>query len=254
MYFIIYKTTNLINGKYYYGKHQTSNLDDGYLGSGKYLLNSVKKYGKVNFHRETRYLCRSRDIMDEMEEFLSIKEGWVADKKCYNLREGGEGGFDHIRNNPELEKHRIQRFRNTYTSRGDTSKYWSEAGRQRILTQAKLNRELGKCGTGTLGHRVSAEVRKKISLGQQGTKNSQYGTVVCVKENAIDKSQKKRFQLHQIPEGWISCKEWTNRKNSYHNSSKYKWINDGTQNKYHLKTESLPSGWKCGRLSLDKVK
>jgi len=28
MYFIIYKTTNLINGKYYIGRHATENIND----------------------------------------------------------------------------------------------------------------------------------------------------------------------------------------------------------------------------------
>ena len=45
MFFIIYQTTNLINNKIYIGKHQTSDLDDGYLGSGKLLLQAIKKYG-----------------------------------------------------------------------------------------------------------------------------------------------------------------------------------------------------------------
>ncbi len=37
MYYVIYKTTNLVNGKFYIGKHQTNDLNDGYIGSGKIL-------------------------------------------------------------------------------------------------------------------------------------------------------------------------------------------------------------------------
>lgn len=36
-YYTIYKTTNLINGKIYIGKHQTKDPYDSYLGSGKRL-------------------------------------------------------------------------------------------------------------------------------------------------------------------------------------------------------------------------
>ena len=41
----IYKTTNLINGKYYIGMHSTDNLEDVYIGSGKRLWFSIKNYG-----------------------------------------------------------------------------------------------------------------------------------------------------------------------------------------------------------------
>jgi len=45
-YHFLYKTTNLINNKYYYGMHSTYKLDDGYLGSGNRLRYSIRKYGK----------------------------------------------------------------------------------------------------------------------------------------------------------------------------------------------------------------
>ena len=32
MYFIIYETINLVNGKRYRGCHQTNNIEDGYFG------------------------------------------------------------------------------------------------------------------------------------------------------------------------------------------------------------------------------
>ena len=37
MFYTIYKTTNKISDKVYIGKHQTKDLEDGYLGSGKML-------------------------------------------------------------------------------------------------------------------------------------------------------------------------------------------------------------------------
>ena len=48
---VIYKTTNLINGKIYIG--QDSKNNPKYLGSGVIFLKAIKKYGKENFVKET---------------------------------------------------------------------------------------------------------------------------------------------------------------------------------------------------------
>jgi hypothetical protein len=42
----IYKTTCNFNQKYYIGMHNTSNLEGGYMGSGKRIRYSIRKYGK----------------------------------------------------------------------------------------------------------------------------------------------------------------------------------------------------------------
>lgn len=52
-----YITTNTLNGMQYVGMHSTSEVDDGYLGSGKIILNAIKKYGKENFTREIITFC-----------------------------------------------------------------------------------------------------------------------------------------------------------------------------------------------------
>jgi hypothetical protein len=49
---IIYKTTNLINGKMYVG--QDSHNNPLYLGSGKVLGLAIEKYGIENFKKEIR--------------------------------------------------------------------------------------------------------------------------------------------------------------------------------------------------------
>ena len=86
---IVYKTTNLINNKYYIGQHQTYNLNDTYLGSGKILTRAINKYGSENFNREILFNFDDFDEMNEKEkELVTLKE--VKDPMCYNLMPGGQ--------------------------------------------------------------------------------------------------------------------------------------------------------------------
>ena len=88
MYYFIYETTNLINGKKYRGAHQTLNINDGYLGSGAALGNAIKKYGRSNFTRRILCFCLNTDDMIRKESEY-VDESWVARKDTYNLQTGG---------------------------------------------------------------------------------------------------------------------------------------------------------------------
>jgi len=90
-YNIVYKTTNLINNKWYIGVHHTNNLDDGYIGSGLGLKEAIKKYGKHSFKREILYTFNTLDEAYEMEAKL-ITFDIIESRDNYNLAVGGKVG------------------------------------------------------------------------------------------------------------------------------------------------------------------
>ncbi len=88
---LIYKTTCLETGKYYVGMHSTDDLDDGYLGSGRWLINSVKKYGKEKHVREIIEFVPTREQLRIREEQI-VDQKMIDDDLCMNLDLGGQTG------------------------------------------------------------------------------------------------------------------------------------------------------------------
>lgn len=89
MLYTIYKTTNLINGIYYIGMHQTKKRNDDYYGSGVHLKVDMAIYGKNNFKKEILHEFNNRQDMVEKEKELVV----VDYKTTYNRMRGGHGSF-----------------------------------------------------------------------------------------------------------------------------------------------------------------
>lgn len=83
---VIYKMTNLINGKYYIGKDARNYPK--YLGSGKLLKKAILKYGKENFKKEILFTCQSLIELNE-KEIEYVTQEIVDDVNSYNLALGG---------------------------------------------------------------------------------------------------------------------------------------------------------------------
>lgn len=98
---VIYKTTNLVNGKIYIGKDSKNNPK--YLGSGKLLKRSIQKYGILNFNKEILEYCDSDDILNEKEIYWIDKYKSYDTKIGYNIALGGNGG-DTISNHPNKKE------------------------------------------------------------------------------------------------------------------------------------------------------
>lgn len=95
MFYYLYEVKNNINNKIYIGVHKTMDLNDNYMGSGKYLKKAIKKYGLENF---TKTILEFFDSEKEMfiREREIINEAFLTRPDVYNLSNGGNGGWDYI--------------------------------------------------------------------------------------------------------------------------------------------------------------
>lgn len=87
-FYYLYKITNNINQKIYYGVHGTNNIDDGYMGSGGPLGRAKKKYGIENFTKEILEFFDNPILMAEAESNIVTQE-FISDSSNYNAVPGG---------------------------------------------------------------------------------------------------------------------------------------------------------------------
>jgi len=150
---IIYLITNKLSGKKYVGqKSKMSNFSD-YWGSGMYIRNAIKKYGKENFNKTIL-----EDNIPNQKELNERERYWIVFHNTiypngYNLSSGGEGmsGFIHS----EDTKRKI----------GIATSIALKGKKLSNVTKKKISQKL-------TGITRPESTRKKISKARQGMKFS----------------------------------------------------------------------------------
>ena len=202
-----YKTTNLINNRYYLGMHSTNRIDDGYLGSGKRLYYELSKYGRDNFKFEILEQFDSREELVQAEIDL-ITEQDVKDPNCLNLKQGGSGGFtDENRKKARQVTDKIleEKYGNNFRAIIGKQYYENISEEQKQERNALIARRLKEVGFNHAtfkGKKHSEETLSKMKSAKvghgKGVRNSQFGTRWITNETENKKINKNT----PIPEGW----------------------------------------------------
>lgn len=196
VYYTIYKITNKLNGHFYIGQHKTKNLDDGYMGSGKLIKTAIKKHGIENFTKEILEIFNTEEEMNEAEKrYVVLGEG------SYNLCPGGLGGWGYLNSNG------LNNHNKDWTIIGKKlSKQLKGRIRPDISARIKQSHADGKLKAWEnftfAGRKHSpeyvSEIKRRNSIKQSGSGNSQFGTK-WITDGIINRKISKDQEL---PSGW----------------------------------------------------
>jgi len=210
----VYKITHIKSGKEYIGVHQTYNLDDGYMGSGKYIKSAIAKYGIEAFTKEILHVFDNEEDMDAKEREL-VTEEYCDRLDTYNIAPGGfGGGFRYINRNPHLRNGFENRDKDELVSMSRIT-----GMRGQIALQEKFKNDPDSRKT----------LYKKISESMKG------------KQNWLGK---KHTETTKNKIGKANSVAQSGSKNSQHGTM---WITDGIQNRKIKKVDSIPDEWYKGR-------
>ncbi len=231
MFYTVYKITNLIDGMVYIGCHQTSDLDDNYMGSGKYLKRAQKKYGIENFEKEILEVFDNLEDMFEMESKI-VNSEFVDRDDTYNLKEGGSGGFDYLnstginmkgKNYAEISKMGVlaikKKMENDVEFRNKQLDHLKKASEKAKIVN-KLMWENGD----RVGIPHSDETKKKMSEAKKGkytgNNSSSFDTSWIYNMNLKESKKVPKADIEKwIVDGWIK-----GRKIDFSEKSKEKKI------------------------------
>lgn len=281
MYGIIYKTTNLVNGKIYVGQHicETDEFD-GYLGSGVKLRAAIRYYGPENFKRETLRVCDTQLQLDAWE-MLYIKKLRSADKRIgYNILPGSANKFGsgNPAKLPEIRR------KMSLAAKQRLSSPEARAAIKRRMTGRKQSKDSkAKKSKALIGRIISAEHREKISRALKGKKKTpehvnKVAQALRGKHHSEEWKRRHSEMLTGRVRGALSDdvkrkiseankKYYSTHKNvisermkKYYSAhphplvgAQFSWINNGVNNKRLSKGTPIPDGWRKGMIRYNVI-
>ena len=214
MYGYIYMTINILNGKRYIGQHKSGKFVTKYcyVGSGRYLLKSVNKYGLENFAVELIDIAYSQKELNLKEEYWIEYYNAVKDPMFYNISESSAG--------------------NTIAGLSDEEKLI-------VHKNMSNSQKSNKNAHGKKGKPLSDINKKRIGDANRGNNH-------WTKKNGMTKEYLDKI-TNNLPRNQKGINHPLYGKKGY--TSGKVWINNGILNKMinkELLDEYLSNGWYIG--------
>lgn len=232
--YIIYKITNLINGKIYIGKHKCDKLDDDYFGSGKLLWLAINKYGIENFVFHLEFDLHNSDELDLLESMV-VNEQFLKRDDVYNISRGGKTPCMYGEKNPFYGK------KHSYETRQKISK--SNKGRK---LSEEHKQHISNALTKLVAEHPEICVKFASKKNKKQCKNKLTGEIKFFNINDIPDD----FDIYRKPQPDNHVpleKKLENRRLHSERNKKSKWYNNGVEEKFCL-PDNVPAGFIRGRL------
>jgi len=166
--------------------HETLDKEK-YLGSGKYLKNAIKRYGKNNFTREILEECATKEELAQAEARWIEKYNATNNSEFYNLSIGGYGGDPTViksiwnSRTPEEIKEIGNKISKTRKERIAAGTLKPRLGLPTSHLVQKVWNSRSKERRKEIGNKVST-TKKKLGIGK-GKTNPMYGRSAITEKN-----------------------------------------------------------------------
>lgn len=239
----VYVTINLINGMKYIGIAYKKSGSRAYLGSGTYLKNAIKYYGKTNFKKYIIDFSEDRVSLEKLEvEYIRYRFGvnCANNSGWYNITDGLQHGGNHWiglsdEKKEELKKAHTLSLHNWYVSHPEEVQHLAQETSifMKDYYSNPVNRR--KVSLATKEGMNTPEVRAKLHRHHVLTKPKK--PVTSEARANMSLAQKKRFNSSNV---WNKGKHMTiNQRKSlmYAQSSLYHiYIDDFS---FYIRTKSI---------------
>lgn len=176
---------------YYLGKHVTTNLDDGYKGSGTKLQEYYKQYPNDYIFTILEFYTNKTEL-NKAEQKL-IGDLWKTDPYCLNCNAGGVGSWKAACEYWKCRPHSEETKRKMSESlrgknKGKSHEAWNKGKKMSEETKQKIRESLKGNIPPNKGIPLSEEHKRKLSEANKGKQSGMKD-----KHHTEESKQKNRY-------------------------------------------------------------